>query len=228
VNQSGEVLPQKVRLRFAKRGRLKFISHHDMMRLFERALRRAGLPIRSGQGFNPRPKISFALALALGVEAAEEAVDIQLARWVPVRDVQRRVAEQLPTDIPVMSAELVPTKSVAQVQRVEYEVDISGWPPPDATQIETLLARDSIPVERVKSGKTKTVEVRPFIEDVRLQSNLLTLFVKVSNQGTVRPDEVLALLGMKTHRNDKPLRITRTRVHLAKELRKKFLGVELE
>ncbi len=74
-------MPQdtKVRLRFAKRGDLRLVSHHDLLRCLERMLRRAQVPIAQTQGFNPRPKITFALALGLGIESLCEIVDLELA-----------------------------------------------------------------------------------------------------------------------------------------------------
>src|SRR5262249_22809770 len=74
----------KVRLRFAKRGDLRLVSHHDIMRCLERMLRRAAIPMAVSQGFNPRPKITFALALGLGIEGRSEVVDLELSEaWEP-------------------------------------------------------------------------------------------------------------------------------------------------
>src|SRR5271154_2021272 len=70
--------PTKVRLRFAKRGDLRLVSHHDVMRCLERMLRRARIPIAATQGFNPRPKMTFALALGLGIEGRCEVVDLEI------------------------------------------------------------------------------------------------------------------------------------------------------
>ena len=69
----------KVRLRFAKCGDLRLVSHHDIMRCLERMLRRARIPIALTQGFNPRPKMTFALALGLGIEGRSEVVDLELS-----------------------------------------------------------------------------------------------------------------------------------------------------
>src|SRR5947209_18807362 len=74
----------KVRLRFAKRGDLRLVSHHDLLRCRERMLRRARVPMALTQGFNPRPKMTFALALGLGIEACREVVDLELSEpWDP-------------------------------------------------------------------------------------------------------------------------------------------------
>jgi len=84
--------PLKVRLRFAKRGDLRLVSHHDLMRCLERMARRAGLPLAQSQGFNPRPKIAFTLALALGIEGHHEVVEIELAGPMEPTEVLHRLA----------------------------------------------------------------------------------------------------------------------------------------
>src|SRR3954471_15472064 len=86
----------KVRLRFAKRGDLRLVSHHDLMRCLERALRRAAIPMAASQGFNPRPKIMFPLALARGIEGDREVVEWELAEPMEPAEVIGRLAAQAP------------------------------------------------------------------------------------------------------------------------------------
>ena len=86
----------KLRLRFAKCGDLRLVSHHDIMRCLERMVRRAQIPLSMSQGFNPRPKIVFALALGLGIEGRDEVVDIELSEPREPDDVFRRLAEAAP------------------------------------------------------------------------------------------------------------------------------------
>src|SRR2546421_1972418 len=86
----------KVRLRFAKRGDLRLVSHHDLMRCLERALRRADLPMAHSQGFNPRPKVVFVLALALGVEGRREVLELDLAEPLEPLEVLHRLTAAAP------------------------------------------------------------------------------------------------------------------------------------
>src|SRR4051812_6059853 len=86
----------KVRLRFAKRGDLRLISHHDLMRCLERMLRRAGVPIAHSQGFNPRPKAVFPLALALGIEGRREVVELELTEPIEPAELLGRLAACAP------------------------------------------------------------------------------------------------------------------------------------
>ena len=75
------------RIRFEKAERMRFLSHHDLMRLFERAFRRTGLPLRMTEGYNPHPVISFPTALALGIESLDEVVEFELSRWTAPRQI---------------------------------------------------------------------------------------------------------------------------------------------
>src|SRR5271165_3516666 len=86
----------KFRLRFAKCGDLRLVSHHDLMRCLERMVRRALLPMAMSQGFNPRPRITFALALGLGIEGLREVVDIELKKPVELSELLVRLRSVAP------------------------------------------------------------------------------------------------------------------------------------
>ena len=94
----------RVKFSFSKKGRMKYISHLDLMRLFMRALRRADLPLKISEGFNPRPKLSFKRALKLGVESESEEAAIVLKEWIRPEDFSRRLQEQLPEGISITQA----------------------------------------------------------------------------------------------------------------------------
>src|SRR5437867_8333000 len=84
----------KFRIRFRKAGDLRLVSHHDLMRCFERMLRRAELPFHSTEGFNPHPRMAFALSLPLGVVGTDEVVELELNEALPPAGVQQRLARQ--------------------------------------------------------------------------------------------------------------------------------------
>src|SRR5204862_153823 len=93
------------RVRFSKTGKLRFLSHHDLMRLFERALRRTGMPLRMTEGYNPHPVLSFPTALGLGIESLDEVLEFELTSWTAPRQIEKLLGEQLPEGIRVASAE---------------------------------------------------------------------------------------------------------------------------
>jgi len=96
MNQAAK---QKIRIVFAKRGWIKFISHLDLMRLFHRAVRRAGLPVALSKGFSPRLKISFNRALKLGIESESEEAAFEIDGPVNINEFNKKLQEQLPEGI---------------------------------------------------------------------------------------------------------------------------------
>src|SRR5262245_59285577 len=131
----------KVRLRFAKADDLRFLSHHDLMRLLERLCRRAGLPFRSTGGFHPKPKITFASALSLGIAGRQEVVEIEFDDELEPNRVVSDLQALAPEGLTFLSATSVPPKKTAQPVRAVYHFPL----PPDArpelaAKIDELLA----------------------------------------------------------------------------------------
>src|SRR5437879_13282810 len=93
----------KLRIRFKKHSDLRLISHHDLMQCFERMLRRAALPFHSTEGFNPKPRLVFALSLALGVVGREEVVELELDAFVPPEEIHARLVQQAPAGLELLS-----------------------------------------------------------------------------------------------------------------------------
>jgi radical SAM-linked protein len=183
-------------LRFQKKGTLRFISHHDLMRLLERALRRAELPIKMTQGFNPRPRMSFPLALALGVEGLEEIVELELSRWLPPKTLVEQLRTQLPEGLDIISAEPVATSS--RVEEVVYQVKLHSTQTITPEKIEELLNLKEYCIWRERDGKKKVIDLRPSILSITLKEGCLEIRFKVLQEGTARPEEVLEALGLRS------------------------------
>jgi len=98
------MLRQKINIVFSKKGLMRFISHLDLMRLFQRAMRRAGLPIAMTEGFSPHPKMSFKRALKLGVESDNEEALFYINGWIKPEEFKERLQSQLPDGIIITSA----------------------------------------------------------------------------------------------------------------------------
>lgn len=207
----------RIRLRFQKTGVLRFISHHDLMRLFERAIRRADVPIRMSQGFNPRPKISFPMALALGVEGIDEVVELELSRWIAPSKLQESLEAQLPSGLLIISAEPVPPKSPSRVEELVYRIE--GALPKGITRekIDEFLTGEKFQVLREKKGGKKLFNLRSSIVSISLEDGVLLLRLKPTKEGMARPDEVLDAIGHKMG-TDSTLRITRSAVRLSPSL----------
>ncbi len=159
----------KVRLRFAKRGDLRLVSHHDLMRCLERMARRAELPLAQSQGFNPRPKIAFALALALGIEGHHEVVEMELADPLEPAEVLRRLAAVSPPGLDWLDAEANAPGRPAQATAVGYELPVPA-DRRDAARaaLAALPGQERWPYTRHRPDRTTEIDLRPFVLDADL------------------------------------------------------------
>ena len=188
----------KIRLRFRKDGPLRWLSHHDLLRTFERLLRRSALPFRSTQGFNPHPRLVFALSLPLGVVGRSEVAELELDEVVPPAEVRDRLDRQCPPGLAILDACRISPKATAHVKGFTYALDV----PRDrhdatATKIAQSLALREWYVERTKPTPRR-VDIRPFVRDLRLDADTgrLAMDLWLTSTGTARPDEVLGLCGL--------------------------------
>ena len=186
----------KVRIRFRKGGELRLVSHHDLMRCFERMLRRSGLPFHSTEGFNPKPRLVFALSLGLGIIGREEVVELELDEILPAEEIQSRLAAQAPAGLEILRVQQIDPKAGAQVRRVGYRVVIPvEFRAELAERITALLTLSNCWVERSRP-QPRRLDIRAYIRDLRLQEDDLEMDLEVTPQGTARPDEILRLLGL--------------------------------
>lgn len=190
--------PCKVRFRFAKAGPLRWLSHHDLLRTFERALRRAELPVRQTQGFHPKPRLVFALSLPLGVVGRAEVAELELDEALPADEVLTRLRRHCPPGLDILEVSLIPPRQTAHVRGLCYAVDV----PPDraaatAARLAEVLAAPECVVERTRPPR-RMLDVRPFVRDLRLDPHTgrLEIDLWLLPSGTARPDEALALLGL--------------------------------
>src|SRR5262249_760946 len=110
----------RYRLRFHKGGALRLVSHHDLMHVWERMARRAGLAIGQTQGFHPQPRMVFALSLALGIEGAREVLEVELTEALEPDVLHARLAAQAPPGLEIVSVHFLNGKSSPLVRRAFY------------------------------------------------------------------------------------------------------------
>ena len=186
----------KVRIRFRKGGELRLVSHHDLMRCFERMLRRSGLPFHSTEGFNPKPRLIFALSLGLGIVGCEEVVELELDETLSAEEIQSRLAAQAPSGLEIIDVRRIDPKAGAQVRRVGYRITIPGELRLElAERITAILAAPHCWVERARP-QPRQLDIRGYVRDLRLQEDDLEMDLVVTPQGTARPDEILRVLGL--------------------------------
>jgi radical SAM-linked protein len=189
----------KLRLRFAKRGDLRLISHHDLLRCLERMLRRAQIPMAHSQGFNPRPKIVFTLALGLGIEGCREVVELELGEPLDADEVLQRLRAAAPPGFEWLEAQAVPPGPAAQPDHVAYALPV----PADLhdavrERLQAFLNAAEWPYTRRRPDRTTVVDLRPFILEAELDTpGLLRFRMKMLPSGSARPEELIDALGLR-------------------------------
>ncbi len=195
----------RIRIAFRQEGPARFVSHLDIVRAFERAARRAGLPPAYTQGFNPRPKMAFAAPLPVGMSGAQELVDIVFARDVSPQEVKEGLSAQMPAGLVILKSRRVADESEALMSRLDRAVytargrlDESLTADELDARVRTLLNQGEIFVER-KTGKgIKRRDIRPGIRRltgrVRNEEIEFLMELQSGSRGNVRPDEVLTAL----------------------------------
>jgi len=190
----------KVRFRFAKCGDLRLVSHHDIMRCLERMLRRAQIPMALSHGFNPRPKIIFALALGVGIEGRSEVVDLELSDpWEP-SELLRRLRMVAPPGFEWNDAHpLPPDAHPPRPRSVAYCIPVPADRRPAAKLgLQSLLASPSWPFTRRRPHRESTFDLRPQLIGAELTvEGLLRFRLMVSPDGSARPEELLEALALR-------------------------------
>lgn len=209
--------PTRLRIRFTKSGDLRWISHRDLARLWERLLRRAGLNLTFSQGFHPKPKISFPSALSLGVEALDEVVELELMGDVSVAEVRERISRESPDAMEVKSVEIVTGK--ARHLGSTYQMAIpEEFLESTAQKIEDILREGKVSV--VREGKSIECPVTDDYFELRLDGNQLIFTLPAASQvsqiqmASLRPNELLGRLDLEHLLTDGG-KLRRVQVHLS-------------
>lgn len=212
---------QRLRLTFSRGQEQKYLSHLDLMRLWVRALHRSGLPLAYSQGFTPRPRLSLAVPLAVGVTSQAELLDIFLARRVSPFYIMKGLSSQLPKGIDLLEVHEVALglpSLQSLVRYAEYRVEIDSQEGPQELQrhLEEFLAREHFSWEHLRDGQARRYDLRPLVEDLWLEGGrdgvvILGMMLRADEAGSGRPEQVAAALGFP----HPPHSIHRTRIALA-------------
>jgi radical SAM-linked protein len=203
----------KLRLRYAKRGPLRFTSHRDVARAFERALRRAKVPMAYSQGFNPHPKVSWIGASPTGVASEAEYVEIQLVEVLEPAELVGMLDAAMPPGLDLLEAVAVPVGSdggslADRMEASRWRIELPGVTPDTLrSAFDRLLAAEVVEVERLTKHGMRTIDARAAIVTGRVEDDRLVspstppadpcgILVVVVRQLTpaVRPDDVLSAL----------------------------------
>jgi radical SAM-linked protein len=156
----------RIRMKFTKSGRIRFLSHLDFMTLFQRAVVRAAVPIAFSQGFNPHQKIAFGPALPVGMESETEYLDLETDPFADLLQITRGLNNTLPEGVRILETKVVPKKAESlsgSISRYTYEVAVAAqYQVGIEERVKDFLSRTSVIVS--KEGKQK--DIRPCIESI--------------------------------------------------------------
>ena len=206
-----ENLKTKVRLRFTKKGDIRFISHLELARLFYRASKRADLPLCYSEGFHPMPRIIFATALPVGVESLSEIVDLELEGRIAPLEIMERLNQTLPKGIEIFEAEEIPlsfpSSSLPRWSVYWISLDHLITREEAIANIKKALEKREFFLHQERKGKKRSVDIRPLLEKIEVrekdegsdESSLwgVELTLREGMGRTAKPSEIIgAILGL--------------------------------
>ncbi len=186
----------KIRIKFAKYGALRFIGHLDVMRFFQKAIRRAGIDVAYSTGFSPHQIMSFAAPLGVGICSLGEYMDVEICSHQGGEDLQKRRSGVCPYGIEILDVKLLPEKApnaMASVAAATYAVAVknpAGSFDGYAGVLEPFMAQEQILVTKETKRGSVEVDIRPGIYRLWLEDGALCVMVDASSSGNVRPDFV--------------------------------------
>ena len=187
---------QRLRIRYAKRGRMRFTSHRDFSRAFERAVFRARIPMAYSSGFNPHPRISYAGAAPTGAASEAEYVEIALAQHVDPDAVRRDLVEVMPAGLDVLEVvEALPGALADRLEASRWSIELDRSPSDLEQAVAAFLAAESVVVERMTKKGLRSFDCREAVESLEVDEHARgaeLLVVLRHREPAVRPDDVLA------------------------------------
>jgi len=226
-----------VLIKFKIRGNLRFLSHAEVLKVFQRACVRAGTKMQYSQGFNPRPKLSLPLPRSVGVESDDELLCLRIDESTSAQahksisdlctSMKTKLSEQLPEGCELLSVSVAKANKSIRPCRATYVLAVRPEYVNEKLKagIEHLLASDSLNVERrihrngrrqkaedrgqrTEDRRQKTVDVRGFLESIELDERSIVVECKISSAGSIRVEEILKLLGLDAEKLAAPVRRT--------------------
>ena len=188
-------LTKKYRVQFIKKNYARYLSHLDILRVFQRAFRRGQFRIAYSAGFNPRPKFSFGPALSLGHSSEAEFFDVEMYESLTNKSINT-VNQFLPDGMEIISVKKITENAPAlskSINLFEYRVDLMGKKLDD-NSIKKLLRSPSLMINRTRKGRERKIDIRPYLEDMSINNGDLNITTNIIAGQTARVDEITRLL----------------------------------
>lgn len=190
----------KIRIKFAKRGSLKFIGHLDVMRYFQKVIKRAKIDIAYSEGFSPHQKMSFAAPLGVGLNSEGEYVDIEVNSTTSSKEAVERLNQVSIEDIPILSYRLLPdnaTKAMTLVCAADYRLDIrAGYEPifDLKTAFTRFMEQESIVIVKETKKSQREVDLKPLILKYEAFDSYVCLQLVTGSVENLKPELVMDAL----------------------------------
>ncbi|MCL2077651.1 MAG: TIGR03936 family radical SAM-associated protein [Oscillospiraceae bacterium] len=175
---------KSIRIFFKKINRAKYISHLDLQKTMQRALKRAGLPVWETEGFNPHIYLTFALPLSLGIESLCESFDIKITEEISFEEIHKRLNDALTEDLQIIKV-AEPIFKPAEIQKAEYKITV------ETEKFSDFSAQNEIIItKKTKKGETQ-LDIKPLIEFKEITDNQITLILPAGNALNLNPIQVM-------------------------------------
>ena len=184
----------KLRIKFAKYGAMKFIGHLDMMRFFQKAIRRAGIDIKYSEGFSPHQIMSFAAPLGVGIESSGEYMDIEVLSMTSTADVRRALNEVMVDGVEVLSVSVLPDNAknaMASVAAASYRLKMKdgNFPIEDLNRaLKRFFGQDKIPYTKETKKSVVELDLKQGLYEIGVDENgAICMLVNASSSGNIKP-----------------------------------------
>ncbi len=183
----------KIRIKFSKHGNTRYVGHLDIMRYFQKAMRRADIPIRYSEGFSPHQVMSFAAPLGIGIESDSEYLDIEVTDSIDSSEAIKRLNSVMCEGIEIIEWKQLPDNSktaMSQVASADYFVLC------ECNDISPLDKAEILVEKETKSGELKRVDIKPMLYSVKKSEGGLLMHVAQGSSGNLKPETVMKALGI--------------------------------
>ncbi len=220
----------KYRIKFSKVGRIRFIGHLDLLKVFQRAVKRGEIPISYSNGFNPHQLMGFAIPLPLGMASVGEYIDIEIKEEMPSDEIMYRLNEVMPEGIEILAVRKF-TKNdkscAAIVEAALYEITLDEKIVDFSRIIKNMFLQESFEIEKISKRKTKIADIKPDIFSLdELQNDNVTVFktvISTGSQRNLKPELLVKYIYKYIGKEYEPLKIKYKRIEILKNADGKFL-----
>ncbi|MCH5280236.1 MAG: DUF2344 domain-containing protein [Lachnospiraceae bacterium] len=187
----------KYRIKFSKSGSMIFIGHLDMMRYFQKAIRRAEIPIAYSTGFSPHQIMSFAAPLGVGLYSNGEYLDIELTEKAPTKPMCRRLNGTMAEGVRILSVRALPDEAgnaMASVAAAGYTIKLRPGHEPSfsfGSRFDDFMAQETIPYEKETKKSKKLLDLKEGIFDYKVLEESIYLLLDASSSGNLKPSMIM-------------------------------------